>query len=87
MIADNLFQAASALEDAGVPQDVLGRLYESFAQAALIQAGVAVDLMQLCGFDNPAAHFPPQGVGRWRRAPGQALRLGFSDEPGNKTNP
>ncbi|WP_448192240.1 hypothetical protein [Azospirillum sp. sgz301742] len=54
MIVEGLLQAASELEDAGAPYDVLGRLYESFAQAILIQAGVTVDLMQLCGFDNPS---------------------------------
>ncbi|HEY0838428.1 MAG TPA: hypothetical protein VGE72_31260 [Azospirillum sp.] len=82
MIAEKLLQAACTLEDAGVPRDVLGRLYESFAQAALIQAGVSVDLMALCGFDNPAAHFPPQGSCPRRRASGQPLRLGFTDDPG-----
>ncbi|MBP2312439.1 hypothetical protein [Azospirillum soli] len=54
MIAEGLFQTASTLEDKGAPYDVLGRLYESFAQTTLIQAGVVVDLMTLCGFDNPA---------------------------------
>lgn len=55
VIGEGLLQAASELEDAGAPYDVLGRLYESFAQAMLIQAGVTVDLMRLCGFDNPTA--------------------------------
>lgn len=54
MIAEGLFRTASTLEDKGAPYDVLGRLYESFAQTTLIQAGVVVDLMTLCGFDNPA---------------------------------
>lgn len=59
VIADRLFRAVSDLEDAGIPRDVLGRLYESFAQNTLIEAGVSVDLVHLCGFDNPtAAHAP-----------------------------
>jgi len=59
VITEGLFQAASALEDGGLPCDILGRLYESFAQAALIEAGVRVDLMHLCGFDNPTAVYAP----------------------------
>lgn len=69
MIAEGLFHAASSLEDAGAPYDVLGRLYESFAQTVLIQAGVAVDLMTLCGFDNPAVE--PDG-----QSSNQPLALG-----------
>lgn len=55
VIVVGLLRAASEMEDAGAPCDVLGRLYESFAQTMLIQAGVTVDLMRLCGFDNPSA--------------------------------
>ena len=47
MIVAGLFHTASELEDMGAPYDVLGRLYESFAQTTLIQAGVTVDLMRL----------------------------------------
>ncbi len=54
MIAEGLFRTAITLEDKGAPYDVRGRLYESFAQTTLIQAGVVVELMTLCGFDNPA---------------------------------
>ena len=60
MIAEGLLRTASHMEDSGAPCDVIGQLYESFAQTLLIQAGVTVDLMRLCGFDNPAAH---QGEG------------------------
>ena len=55
VIVEGLLQAASALEDLGAPYDVIGRLYESYAQTVLIKGGVTVDLMQLCGFDNPSA--------------------------------
>jgi hypothetical protein len=55
VIVEGLLRAAIELEDAGTPYDVLGRLYESFAQAMLIRAGVTVDLIRLCGFDNPSA--------------------------------
>lgn len=55
VIVEGLLRAASEMEDAGAPCDVIGQLYESFAQSVLIRAGVTVDLMRLCGFDNPAA--------------------------------
>ena len=55
MIVEGLLQAASALEDFGAPYDVIGRLYESHAQTVLIEAGVRVDIIWLCGFDNPSA--------------------------------
>ncbi len=55
VVVEGLLRAASEMEDAGAPCDVIGQLYESFAQSMLIQAGVTVDLMRLCGFDNPAA--------------------------------
>ena len=55
MVAEDLLRTASEMEDSGAPGDVIGLLYESFAQAALIQAGIVVDLMRLCGFDNPYA--------------------------------
>lgn len=56
VIMEGLLRAASQMEDSGAPYDMIGQLYESFAQSLLIQAGVTVDLMRLCGFDNPAAH-------------------------------
>jgi hypothetical protein len=55
VVAEDLLRTASEMEDSGAPRDVIGLLYESFAQARLIQAGVSVDLMRLCGFDNPQA--------------------------------
>ena len=63
MIVAGLFHTASEMEDAGAPYDVLGRLYESLAQTMLIQAGVTVDLMRLCGFDNPFALHRPSRPG------------------------
>lgn len=55
MIAEDLLRTASDMEDFGAPGDAIGVLYESYAQTVLIQAGIAVDLMRLCGFDNPYA--------------------------------
>lgn len=65
MVAEDLLRTASEMEDTGAPCDVIGLLYESFAQALLIQAGITVDLMRLCGFDNPFALYgstPRDGV-------------------------
>lgn len=62
MVAEDLLRTASEMEDSGAPRDVIGMLYESFAQAALIQAGITVDLMWLCGFDNPHAVYGSIGM-------------------------
>lgn len=55
MVVEDLLRTVSEMEDYGAPYDVIGVLYESYAQAVLIEAGIPVDLMRLCGFDNPYA--------------------------------